>query len=91
MIRYRFCWGKNDDQVWLVGNVEHPELESQALLDINFTEGALTTENEWDAAVAQAKRQVRDALSEQARALRDAATKFLLENDPMSAVGEAEE
>jgi hypothetical protein len=32
-----------------------------------------------------AKRQVRDALSEQARALRDAANKFLLENDPLGA------
>ena len=91
MIQYRFCWGMEDAQAWLVGEVEHPALSSQSPVDVEFSEGALVTENEWEAAVADAKRQVRDALSEQARALRDAATKFLLENDPLAEADGGEE
>jgi hypothetical protein len=82
MITYHFLF--TSDRAALEGHDPDLDIKATGNVLLLATKGELP-EDEWEQAVAQAKRQVRDALSEQARALRDAANKFLLENDPLGA------
>lgn len=88
MINYTYIF--TQERVALEGH--DPDLDIKATSTVvAITPQAEMPEGEWESSLSAAKRRVREALVKQAQMKRDAANKFLAENDPLAGADGGEE